>query len=89
MKKEKRKITGLNNVTLCELLLKMYKFMQFECAVAYRLKYTTGTLILLPATSCRDWVRYQESCGLDLVPFVPLARSNFQDSRSKRACLLQ
>jgi len=64
--------------------------MQIEYAVAYRLKDTeTVTLILLPATSCRDWVRYRESCVMDIMLFAPPAGSNFQDSRSKRACLLQ
>jgi hypothetical protein len=52
---------------------------------AYRLKNTTAAMfILLPATSCRDWVRFQESCGLDLMPFAAPAQSNFQGTRSKR-----
>jgi hypothetical protein len=71
-------------------MLKKHKCMQIGNAVAYRLKYTTPvTLILLPVTSCRDWVRFQESCGLDLMPFAPPAQSNFQDSHSKRVSLLQ
>jgi len=68
----------------------MYKFMQIECAVAYRLKDTaTVTLILLPAKPCRDWAQYRESYGMDKMLFAPPARRNFQDSHSKRTCLLQ
>jgi len=70
--------------------MKKYKHMQIGYSLAYRLKGTASvTLILLPAKSCRDWVRFQESCGMEKMLFAPPARSNFQDSRSKRSCLLQ
>jgi hypothetical protein len=64
--------------------------MQTEYFIAYQLNDTaTVTVILLPAISYRDWVRYQESSDLDIMLFAPPPRSNFQDSYSKRACLLQ
>lgn len=72
--------------TLCELFLFVYnciwigKFQAYTAAVA---------LILLPVKHFRDWVRFQESCGLDLTPFFPPAQSNFQDSRLKWVSLFQ